>query len=210
MIKVIITDDHPVVRSGLKQILEDYSDISVSGEAGNGSELINILLKDNFDVILLDISMPGRNGLDLLKDIKKIDSKISILILSIHPEEQYAIRALKLGASGYLTKNSAPKELVDAIRKVDKGEKYITASLAERIALNTINNLEMPAHDSLSDREMEVMCNLAKGKSIKIISEELSLSSKTISTYRERILEKMNMNTTAEIIRYALKEGLVE
>ena len=210
MIKVIITDDHPIVRQGIKQVLEDCSDIKVMDEAREGNELIKKIIENDYDVILLDISLPGRNGLDLLKEIKSLKPNLYVLMLSMHPEEQYAIRALKLGASGYLTKSSITDELISAIRKAAQGKKYITPSLAEKLAFNIDIDSDKPLHFSLSDRELEVMCLLAQGKTLSEIANELSLSSKTISTYRERILEKMGIKNTAEIIRYAIKNNLVE
>ena len=210
MINVLITDDHPVVRQGIRQILTEYSDIKLVDEAGQGSELLDQVLNNHYDVVLLDISMPGKSGLDLLKDLKALRPEIAVLILSIHPEKQYAIRALKSGASGYLPKSTLPEELITAIRKVAAGKKYITSSLAEIIASDFDQPDEKPVYQSLSDREFEVLCQLASGKSIKVIGEELCLSSKTISTYRERILEKLSLKTTAEIIRFAIKEGLVD
>jgi len=155
MIEILITDDHPIVRQGLKKILEETSDIFVSGEAGSGSELLECLKCSDYDILLLDISLPGRSGLDLLKDIRTIKPAMPVLILSIHPEEQYALRALKLGASGYLTKASVPEELVRAVRRIAQGKKYITAELAEKIAFDTTSDISM--HKSLSDRELEVM-----------------------------------------------------
>jgi two-component system invasion response regulator UvrY len=208
MIKVLITDDHPVVRQGLIKILETCPEIKVTGEAGQGSELLEKVMHNDYDVILLDISLPGRNGLDLLKEIKSINQKIAVIMISIHSEEQYAIRALKLGASGYLTKSSAPGELIAAIKRAAQGKKYITSTLAEILSFN-FNN-KKPLHKILSNRELEVMSLLAEGKSPCEIAEKLSLSVKTISTYRKRILIKMNMGTTSEIIRYAIKAGLVE
>ena len=210
IIKVLITDDHPIVRKGLKQILDDCPGIKVIYEASNGHALLNELIKQKVDVILLDISMPERNGLSLLKEIKNIKPKVAVLMLSIHPEEQYALRSLKLGASGYLTKSSTPDELIIAIRKVAIGKKYITTTLAEKIAHDIGSASDKPVHEILSDRELEVMCMLARGKSNQNIAVELSLSPKTISTYRERIMDKMNLKSTAEIIRYAIKENLVD
>ncbi|MBI9052897.1 MAG: response regulator transcription factor [Bacteroidales bacterium] len=209
-IKVLITDDHPIVRNGIKQILNDCSDINVVCDVSNGHELLNELKNITVDVILLDISMPGRNGLSYIKEIKNIKPEVAVLMLSIYSEEQYALRSLKLGASGYLTKSSTPDELITAIRRVAKGKKYITTILAEKIAMDVGNVHDKPAHNLLSDRELEVMCMLANGKSNSDIATELSLSPKTISTYRERILEKMDLKSTAEIIRYAIKESLVD
>jgi two-component system, NarL family, invasion response regulator UvrY len=210
MIKVIITDDHPIVRKGLRQLLEDDQDerFGEIEEAENGKQLLEKLETKDLDVILLDISLPGRNGLELLSYIKKIKPDIPVLMLSIYPEEQYAIRALKLGASGYLTKTSAPEELINAIFKVSQGGRYISSSLAEEITVNFLTNGDSTAKDKLSVRELEVISLLAAGKKICTIAYELSLSPKTISTYRARILSKLNLKTTSDIIRYAIKEGI--
>ncbi len=210
MIKVLITDDHPVVRQGIRQILSEYADIEVVDEAGQGSELLDQVMNNDYDVVLLDISMPGKSGLELLKDLKVLRPELAVLILSVHPEAQYAIRALKSGASGYLPKSTLPDELIKAIRKVAVGKKYITPSLAEIIATDFDQTDEKPVYQNLSDREFEVLCQLASGKSLKEIGEELSLSAKTISTYRERILDKLGLKSTAEIIRFAIQEGLVD
>jgi len=209
MIKVLIADDHTIVREGLKQILSESSDIIASGEARNGKEVLNKIIKNDYDVVLLDISMPGRGGIDILKEIKSIKPKLSVLILSMYPEEQYAVRALKTGASGYLTKESASDELINAIRKVYLGGKYISSTLAEKLAFYLENDIERTPHDKLSNREFHVMCMIASGKTVNKIAEELSLSPKTISTYRSRILEKMKMKTNAELIHYAIKNRLV-
>ena len=210
MIKVLITDDHPVVRQGIRQILSEYSDIEVVDEAGQGSELLDQVMNNDYDVVLLDISMPGKSGLELLKDLKVLRPELAVLILSVHPEAQYAIRALKSGASGYLPKSTLPDELIKAIRKVAVGKKYITPSLAEIIATDFNQLNDKPVYQNLSDREFEILCQIASGKSLKEIGEELSLSSKTISTYRERILDKLHFKTNAEIIRFAIQEGLVD
>ncbi|MBE0662458.1 MAG: response regulator transcription factor [Bacteroidales bacterium] len=210
MISVLITDDHPVVRQGIKQILETCKEIDFIDEASDGSECLNKILKRDYRVALLDISMPGRSGLDLLKDIKRIKPGIAVLMLSIYPEEQYAVRAIKTGASGYLTKSSAPEELITAILKAARGGKYITQSLAERMAFEFDTNADKPLHENLSDREMEVMCLIAQGKSPKEIAESMAISQKTVSTYRERLLGKMNLASNTEIIRYAIKNGLVD
>lgn len=210
MIRVLITDDHPVVRHGIRLILESCMDISLIDEAGDGGEMLKKILCTDYSVVLLDISLPGRNGLELLKDIKKIKPTVAVLMLSIYPEEQYAVRALKTGASGYLTKSSAPDELITAVRKVARGGKYITQSLAERIAWDFDSDLEKALHHALSDRELEVMCLMAKGKTPKEIAGAMAVSPKTVSTYRERILSKMNMHSNSEIIRYAIKNDLVD
>jgi two-component system invasion response regulator UvrY len=211
MIKILITDDHPIVRQGIRQILEDdkFLRFGLIEEAVNGKELLEKIKTTVFDVILLDISLPGRGGLELLSDVKKIAPTTAVLILSIYPEDQYAIRALKLGASGYLTKASAPEELIEGIIKVSEGGRYLTSSLTESIAINLFNNDNIPLHNRLSIRELEVITHLAEGKTLSNIATDLSLSPKTISTYRERILVKLNLKTTSDIIRYAIKEGLV-
>ena len=210
MIKILIADDHPVVRKGLKEIIEETPDMVVGGEASNGQEVLENVRKSDYDVVLLDISMPGRSGLEILKELKSEKPELSVLILSIHPEEQYAVRALKAGASGYLTKESAQDELIAAIRKASTGRKYISSSLAEKLAFYLEIDTEKPLHETLSDREYEVMCMIASGKTIKEIAEELFLSVKTISTYRSRILEEMRMKSNVELTHYALKHGLVD
>ncbi len=208
MIKVLITDDHPVVRRGIRQILEDDDRISMVHEASSGKELFEKLRELKYDVILLDISLPGRNGLDLISHIKNIQPSAAVLILSIHSEELYAIQALKLGASGYLTKSSAPDELLSAIHKVSKGERYISGSLADKLADNLLTGPVKPLHQLLSTRELEVLSLFAAGKTVVQIATELSLSPKTISTYRERLLSKLQLNSTAELIRFGIIEGL--
>ena len=209
MIKILIADDHPIVRQGLKQIISEYPDMTVADEAGNGKEVLSKVAKKDYDIVLLDISMPGRNGLDILKELKTKKPKLPVLVLSIYPEDQYAVRVLKLGAAGYLTKESVPEELVAAIRKVARGRKYVSNYLAEKLASDLEINAEKPLHENLSDREYQVMFMIASGKRLKEISEELSLSIKTISTYRSRIMDKMKMRNNAELIRYALQNNLV-
>ncbi len=210
MIKILIADDHPVVRKGLKEIIEVTPGMKVGDEASNGQEALEKVRKSDFDIVLLDISMPGRSGLDILKELKSEKPELSVLILSMHPEEQYAVRVLKAGASGYLTKESAPEELITAIKKASKGRKYVSSSLAEKLAWYLEIDDERPLHKALSDREYEVMRMIASGKTITKIAEKLFLSVKTISTYRSRILEKMRMKTNAELTHYALKNRLVE
>lgn len=212
MIRILITDDHPIVRRGIRQLLEDDKEERFGNiaEAGNGKELLEKLNSAEFDVILLDISLPGRSGLELLGDIKKLKPAVKVVILSIYPEEQYALRALKMGAAGYLTKASAPDELISAVIKASQGNRYISASLAEKITSNLIEDTDSPLHEKLSVRELEVISLLASGKTMSNIAIELSLSPKTISTYGERILSKLNLKTTSDIIRYAIKEGLTE
>jgi len=211
MIKVLIVDDHTIVREGLRQILEDTSDIAVTGEARSAQEVVNKVKSNNFDIVLLDISLPGRSGLDVLKQLKSIKPDLPILILSMHPEEQYAIRAIRAKASGYLTKESTSDELIKAIRKIAQGRKYITSSLAEKLAFELEDSRRgSSSHEILSDREYQVMCMIASGKRIKEIADTLSLSVKTISTYRTRIFKKMNIKNTSQLIHYAIKSGLVD
>jgi len=210
MIKVMIVDDHLIVREGLKQIITEASDITVVDEASNGTEAIEKVRQVACDVLLLDISMPGRSGLEILKDLKNEASALSVLILTMHPEEQYAVRVLKAGASGYLTKESAPDELIEAIRKVSSGGKYISSTLAEKLAYDLAIDTGRPPHETLSDREFEVMCMIASGKTVTEIADEMTLSVKTISTYRSRILDKMRMKTNAELTYYSIKNQLVD
>ncbi len=210
MIKILIADDHAIVRKGLKQIISETQDMVVADEASDGQEVLNKVRKNSFDMVLLDISMPGRTGLDILRELKTEKPKMPILVLSMYPEEQYAVRVLRAGASGYLTKESAPDELIAAIRKVSLGKKYITPSLAERLALDLDIDSDKPLHETLSDREYQVLCLIASGKTVGEIAERLSLSAKTISTYRARILEKMNMKNNAELTHYALQHKLVD
>lgn len=210
MIRILIVDDHAIVRDGLKQIIEDHEDMVVAGEAGDGEEALSRIRREEFDVVLLDISMPGMGGLETLKRSKAEFPELPVLVLSMHPEEQYAIRVLKAGASGYLTKESASDELIAAIRKVAVGRKYVGSSLAERLAWAVESDARGKLHESLSDREYQVFTMIASGKRIKEIAAELSLSVKTISTYRTRILEKMEMTNNAELMRYAIENGLVD
>lgn len=209
MIKVLIVDDHPIVREGLKQILSGSAEVVVAGEAGSSDEALRGISEGNYDVALLDIALPGRSGLDILQELKKQSPKTAILILSAYPEEQYALRALKSGAAGYLVKKSAPEELVTAIKKVSRGGKYISSHLAERLVF-ALEKGEKEPHETLSDREYQVMCMIASGKTVSEIAKELSLSVKTVSTHRSHILEKMNMRNNAELIHYAVKKELVE
>lgn len=210
MIKVLIADDHAVVRQGLKQILSEQPDMKVLGEASTVAELFDQIRKDQWDVVVLDISMPGRGGLDGLKELKQEQPKLPVLILSIHPEDQFAVRALKTGASGYLTKDSAPEELVQAIRKVLTGRKYISPGLAEKLATDLQTDTARPLHEALSDREFQILRLIASGISVTEIAKKLSLSVKTVSTYRARIMEKMKMKTSAELIHYGIKHQLVD
>ena len=209
MIRIIIADDHPIVRAGMKQIISEASDMKVADEAGDGRQLLNKIRTEKFDVVILDITMPHIDGLDVLKQLKIEKPKMPVIILSIHPESQYALRVLKAGASGYVTKTSAPDELINAIRKVNRGGKYISASVAEKLAFQLEADFEEMPHEALSDREYQVLCMLASGKTVTEIADELALSVKTVSTYRSRILEKMDMKNNAELIHYAVQNKLV-
>ena len=210
MIRILIADDHSVVREGLKQIVQETGDMVVGGEAANGHEVLQLIHQDDWDVVLLDINMPGKSGMDVLKQLRGERPRLPVLMLTMYPEEQYAVRALKAGASGYLTKESIPDELISAIRKVSSGRKYISSSLAEKLAYDLDMDTEGPLHETLSDREYEVMCLIAKGETVGSIADRLCLSIKTISTYRTRILEKMKMKKNAELMHYAIKHQLVE
>ena len=210
MIKVLIADDHPIVRQGLRQILSGLPDMEVAGEAATAQETLEQVRAGDWDVLVLDITLPDRSGFDILKELKHQQPHLPVLVLSIHAEEQLAVRVLKAGASGYLTKENAPDELVKAIRKVVSGGKYISRGLAESLAFGLDTDSARPRHEALSDREFQVMQLMASGKTLTEIAEELSLSTKTVSTYRTRLLHKMNLETNAEIIRYALENGLIE
>ncbi len=208
-IRILIADDHPIVRAGFKLVISDTQDMTVADEAANGQEVLNLIRKHDYDIVLLDISMPGRNGLEVLKDLKAEKPKLPVMILSIYPEEQYAVRALRAGASGYMTKASAPNELIAAIRKISQGGKYISASLAEKLTDYLDEDASKPLHEKLSDREYQVMLLIASGKTVSDIADELCLSVKTISTYRSHILEKMKLKNNAEITLYAVQNKLV-
>jgi two-component system invasion response regulator UvrY len=210
MIKILVVDDHRVVRDGLKRILVDTPDMVVADEASNGEEVINKVGNNDYDLVLLDISLPGRDGLDVLKQLKCTNPKIPILILSMYPEEHYAVRSLRAGASGYLTKQSSSDELIEAIRKVAQGRRYITSSLAEKLAFELGVDVRKLPHEKLSDREYQVMCMIGSGHTVKEISETLSLSIRTISTHRAHILNKMEMKNNAQLTYYAIKNALVE
>jgi len=207
---ILIVDDHPVVRQGLRQILETEFDAVKVGEAENAWRALELVRAQEWDAVILDITIPPRSGLDILKEIKNERPKLPVLILSIHPENQYAVRALRAGASGYMTKESAPRELVSALKLILKGRKYVSATLAEKLADHLGSDAEVQPHEKLSDREFQVLCLIASGKSIAGIAAELCLSAKTIATFRARILEKTGIKSNAELIRYAIKRGLVE
>jgi DNA-binding NarL/FixJ family response regulator len=210
LIKVFIADDHAIVREGLKQILADTRDIVVAGEAENGLDAVKLFRKSGCHVMLLDISMPDRSGIEVLKQVKKDKPELAVLMLSMHREDQYAIRSLKAGAAGYLTKQSAPKELVTAIRQVAGGLKYISAALAQELANHVGEDHEAPPHETLSDREYQTLTMIASGKTVGTIAKELSLSVKTVSEYRARLLAKMKLKNSAELTHYAIKNQLIE
>jgi DNA-binding NarL/FixJ family response regulator len=208
MIKVLLADDHLMFREGLKQLLSDASGIKVAGEASNTGEVMSQVQKEDYNVIVLDISMPGRDGIDILDELKR--DGYHVLILSMYPEDQYAVRAFKLGAAGYLTKSRATEELVEAIRTIAGGSRYISKEVAEQLVLDLENDSKKLPHDRLSNREYQVMCMIASGRSVKEIANELSLSISTISTNRARILHKMEMKNNSELTYYAIKYGLVK
>ncbi len=210
MIKVLIADDHPVVREGLKQIISKASDMIVGGEALNGQEVLDKIAAERWDIIVLDLNMPGKDGFEVLREIRKDFPKLPVLVLSIYPEEQIGVRVLKAGASGFLSKESAPKELLNAIRKIHTGSKYVSPTLAERLAVAIEVDMGEEPHKRLSNREYQVLCLIASGKSINEIADQLSLSDKTIRTYRDRLMEKMNLKNDVELTHYALKHKIIE
>lgn len=210
MIRVLIIDDHAIVRRGLRQILAETGDIEVTGEGETGFQAVKIAAQEPSDVMLLDISLPDKSGIDALKQIKKEQPKLAVLMLSMHAEHEFAVRALKAGASGYLTKQSAPAQLVTAIRHVAAGKKYVTAALAEVLADSLGADAERPLHETLSDREFQTLRLLASGKTLSVISAELCLSPKTISVYRSRLLEKLKLRNNSDLTRYAIKNRLVD
>jgi two-component system invasion response regulator UvrY len=210
MTRILVVDDHAIVRKGIGQILAETDDIIIAGEARNGQEALEKVRDNDYDLVLLDISMPGPDGLEILKQLKNQHPKLSVLMLSMYPEEQYAVRALRSGASGYLTKESAPEELIAAIRKVSSGGTFVSDSLAEKLAdqLNSANLDRLP-HELLSDREYQIMGMIAAGKTQMQIADELAISVKTVSTYRTRILKKMRAKSNAELTRYVIENKIV-
>ncbi len=210
MLKILIVDDHAIVRRGLKQIVDNIPETVTVDEASNGKEALEKILSDDYDLVLLDITLPDRNGIDILYEIKRLKPETRILVLSVHPEEQYARRVFKGGASGYLTKNSAPDELVMAIREVASGKRYISSTFAEKMAFDFLTGTGKKSYENLSNREYQVMCMIASGKTIQEIAESLILSPKTIYTYRTRILAKLDKKNTAELIRYAWENRLLD
>lgn len=210
VLRVLIADDHAIVREGLKQILADTGDIVVAGEAGSGLDAVKLARTGHFDVLLLDISMPDRSGIEVLKQVRQEFAGLAVLMLSMHREDQYAIRSLKAGASGYLNKQSAPDELVTAIRQVAQGRKYISPALAQQLANQIGDDRETPLHETLSDREYQTLMMIASGKTVSEIAGELVLSVKTISMYRSRLLQKMKLRHNADLTHYAIKNNLVQ
>ena len=208
-IHVLIADDHAIVRQGLKQILSETNDLIITGEADDGTEAIRLARSKQWDVFLLDISMPSRNGIDTLKQLRREFPRQPVLILSMHSEEQYAVRAIKAGAAGYLTKQSAPELLVTAIRQVASGKKFISPTLAEQLAAAISDDGDKLPHERVTDREYQVLVRIASGKALTQIAGELNLSVKTVSEYRKRLLDKMRLDTTAELIRYGIEHGIV-
>ena len=209
MIRILIVDDHAILRRGLKEILErEFRDVSIGG-AGTAEQALTQLDSEKWDLVILDITMPGRSGVDVLRNLKALRPKLPVLVLSMHPEDQYGKRVLKAGASGYMNKESAPEELIKAVRKLLSGGRYVSPTLAETLAVDLGRDDGMPAHERLSDREFEVLRKMASGKTVGQIAQELHLSVPTVSTYRARILEKMGMSTNAELIRYAVSHHLV-
>jgi two-component system, NarL family, invasion response regulator UvrY len=208
--RVLIADDHAVFRRGLKETLGEVFSRVTFGEAKSAQEALEHVRRHDWDIVVLDISMPGKSGLDILTDLKRLRPKLPILLLSMHPEEQFARRALKSGAAGYLTKESVPEELQRAVKKVIHGGRYVSATLAEELAVDLSGGAGRPIHELLSDREFQVLRMIASGKTVKQIADEIALSVKTVSTYRARILEKTGMKTNAELIRYALQSRLVD
>lgn len=210
MINILVADDHALIRNGMKQILNDTEDIRVTGEAENGMQAIKMVQENIYDLVLLDITMPDKNGIDVLKQLKLNKAQLPVLMLSMHEESQYAIRSIKAGAAGYLSKQSAPTQLVTAIRQVACGKKYISNELAEELANGLSQGFQELLHQTLSNREYQTLCLMASGKSLSEMAETLSLSAKTISVYRARLLEKMKLKNNAEAVRYAIMNHLIE
>lgn len=208
MIRLLIADDHPIVRAGLRRIAADHPGITVVGEAASAGEVLQRAAETPTDVILLDVSMPGPSFIEVLQMVRKEHPSVKVLVLSVHPEDQWAVRALRAGAAGYLTKDHSPEQLIEAIRKVYRGGKYVSAALAERLATGLESGASTVLHERLSDREYEVLRGLGTGLSVKVLAERLGLSAKTVSTYRSRILEKMQMMSNADLIRYVSDNGL--
>ena len=210
MIKIVIADDHEIVRAGLKQIIADEEDMEVAGESNSGEKLIELIKKNEYDVVLLDLKMSGMNGIEVMKHIKTIKPSIPVIVLSMHAEDQYAVRTIKAGASGYITKETAGDNLIAAVKKVVAGGKYISPTLAETLADSIAGGGSELPHEQLTDREFQVLCMIASGKTVSEIGAELFLSVKTISTYRQRILEKMSMKNNSELTHYVIKNNILD
>lgn len=210
MIRILIADDHAIVRAGLKQFIADQLDMEVAGEAATGAETIALVRSQEFDIVLLDISMPDKNGIDTLKTIKQIRPDLPVLILSAHAEEQYAVNLLRAGVSGYVNKETASTQLVSAVRTAVQGRKYVSPALAQMLAEGISGSGDEPLHGSLSQREFQIFCKLAGGQAVSQIADELHLSVKTVSTYRTRVLEKMGMKSNADLTYYAVKNGIID
>jgi DNA-binding NarL/FixJ family response regulator len=209
-VRVLVVDDHTIVREGLKRILADAPELQVAGEAASGTEAIRLAREGRWDVMLLDVSLPGANGLEVLRAVKEHDPKLQVLVLTMYPEDQYALRMLRAGAAGYLTKEGAPGQLVTAIRKVAAGGKYISSAVAEKLAWELEGKKRAATHEELSNREFEILRLIASGKTVSQIAQDLHLSVKTVSTYRMRLLMKLHMKSNAELTHYAIKGGLVD
>lgn len=209
MLRILVADDHPIVRQGLIRIIEETSDMVVACEAEDGQEVLKKIRENDFDLVILDITMPGKDGIDIMGELRSLRPNLPVLVLTIHPERSYALRMLRAGASGYLTKERAPYELIEAIRSVARGVKYVSTSFAEILTFDSETGKGRPIHQTLSNREFQVMRMIAEGKTVKTIADELSLSVKTVSTHRSRLLTKMNMKNNAEIIHYAINNHLL-
>jgi len=210
MTRILVADDHQIVRAGLKNLLSEYKEFTVAGEAGSGTDALKMVREADWDVVLLDISMPDMNGIDTLKQIKRSKPDLPVLILTMHPEDHYAINLLRAGANGYVCKECAPEQLVGAIRTVASGRRYVSPALGDQLAGDLSGEGQNALHTELSEREFQVFCKLAAGQAVSEIADELFLSVKTVSTYRSRILEKMGMKTNANITYYAIKHGLIQ
>lgn len=210
MIRIMIVDDHPILRAGLKTLLSEHPDMTVTGEAGSGLEAVKMVQEGDYDIVLLDITMPDMNGVDTLKQLQRHRPTLPVLMLSMHPEEQYAINLLRSGASGYVPKEGAPEQLVTAIQTVMQGRRYVSPSVAELLAADLGGDTNKSPHTTLSEREFQIFCRLAAGQSVSEIGSDLHLSVKTISTYRSRILGKMNMKNNADLTYYAIKNGIIQ
>lgn len=210
MIRIVIADDHTIMREGLKQLLAAATDLTVIGEARDGAEVLKRVREDDFDVLLLDMSMPGRSGIELIKQVRSEKPQVRILVLSMHEEQQYAVRALRAGAAGYMTKDSASAQLVAAIRKVAAGGAYISSAVGEQFALGAMAQISGPPHTTLSDREYQVFEMLVAGKSVTDIAQRLNLSVKTVSTHKAHVMQKMQMTNQSELVRYALNHRLLD